>query len=114
MQLMDLVGGHPYLVEQAVVYLRQHPESRLVDLLQTVTLDNSIYRNHLRWLWRIVQQKQTLHEYLEAIAQSDQPATLSGIQAWQLYKLGLVHWQNNRVQVRNRLYREYFSQQLRG
>ncbi len=113
-QLMDWVGGHPYLVKQAVVYLRQHPEYPLVDLLQTATLDNSIYHNHLRWLWRIVQQKQELHEYLEAIAQSDQPASLSGTQAWQLYKLGLVHRQNDRVQVRNRLYREYFSQQLRG
>jgi len=113
-QLMNLVGGHPYLVEQAVVYLRQHPEYQLADLLQTVTLDNSIYSNHLRWLWRIVQQKQILHEYLKAIAQSDQPTSLNATQAWQLYKLGLVHWQNDRVHVRNRLYREYFSQQLRG
>ena len=113
-QLMDWVGGHPHLLEQAMTHLRQHPESKLSNLLQTITLDSSLYGNHLHWLWRIVQQKPVLHEYLEAIAQSDQPAALSGTQAWQLYKLGLVHRQNDRVQVRNRLYREYFSQQLRG
>lgn len=111
-QLMDLVGGHPHLVEQAFAQIKLQRDCSIEQLLQTAATDGGIYRTHLRWLWGRIQQSPELHESIKAVMQADCPVRLGEKQSWQLYQLGLVHRQGNEVIFRNHLYKKYLSDRL--
>ena len=54
-QLMDAIGGHPYLVRLALDYLNR-PQASLEKLLQIASTEVSPFRNHLRQhLWNLQQ-----------------------------------------------------------
>ncbi|OJJ18156.1 molecular chaperone Tir [Roseofilum reptotaenium AO1-A] len=106
-QLMEMVGGHPYLIEQAFSHYRTDPDS-LELLLKEAPTEAGIYVNHLRHLWNIVQQHPDLVKALSAVIESDTPVRLDSMDAYKLYSLGLVKRQGNNVFPSCRLYRDYF------
>jgi len=110
--LMEMLGGHPYLLEQAFSYLNVHPEMDLTQLLQEAPTDAGIYRNHLREYWITLQQHPELAEALKQVVQAKQPLPLEPMQAHQLQSMGLVLISGTGAEPRCNLYRQYFRTRL--
>lgn len=113
-QLMALIGGHPYLVQQALEVVKRYPHLCLKQLLDSASTPSGIYHNHLRALWEYLQQDSELIAAMEKVITADQAIQLDADQAFKLHSLGLVQWQDNKVEPRCKLYRLYFREQLRG
>jgi len=111
-QLIDFVGGHPHLLEQAFSHLKVNSSITLENLLQTATIESGIYRNHLLHIWRLIKKCPELIIALKKVVTSTSPVFLKSIEAYKLHSMGLVSWQENNVVIRCHLYKEYFCQKL--
>lgn len=107
--LMQLVGGHPYLLQQAFSHLKSYPDITLEKLLAEAITDAGIYRHHLRQFWLSLQQEPKLMAAFETVVISTKPVRLETISAYQLQSMGLVKLAGNEVEPRCQLYRSYFS-----
>lgn len=107
--LMQLVGGHPYLLQQAFSHLKSYPDITLEQLLAEARTDAGIYRHHLREFWLSLQQEPKLMAAFETVVTSTKPVRLETISAYQLQSMGLVKLAGNEVEPRCQLYRSYFS-----
>ncbi len=47
-QLRNMVGGHPFLVQQALSHLKSPQHTTVEQFLQAAPTEAGIYRNHLR------------------------------------------------------------------
>ncbi|MEA5553439.1 AAA-like domain-containing protein [Anabaena cylindrica UHCC 0172] len=112
--LMQLVGGHPYLLEQAFSHIKSYPNVTLDQLLAEAITDAGIYRHHLREYWLSLQQETKLMAAFQAVISSTEPARLETISAYQLQSMGLVKFAGNEVEPRCQLYRRYFSDVMRN
>lgn len=110
--LMQLVGGHPYLLQQAFSYLKSYPDVTLEQLLAEARTDAGIYRHHLREFWLSLQQELKLMTAFKTVVTSNKPVRLEAISAYQLQSMGLVKLAGNEVEPRCQLYRSYFSDVL--
>ncbi|NER51455.1 MAG: molecular chaperone Tir, partial [Symploca sp. SIO1A3] len=111
-QLMEMVGGHPYLVDQAFRHCQLNSKDSLEELLQAAPTDAGIYINHLRHLWRILQQHPDLAEVLLKVINAESPVRLEPMLAYKLHSMGLVKKQGNEVMPSCNLYRQYFREHL--
>ncbi len=112
-QLMKMVGGHPYLVQQALFNLRTRPNMTLEQLLKDAPTEAGIYRNHLRQQLLSLEQRPELVEALKHVVTTTSSVRLETTQAYQLLSMGLVKLKGNDVQPRCNLYRQYFCDRLR-
>ena len=110
--MMGLVGGHPYLLEQAFSYLKNHPEISREELLAEAPTEWGIYASHLRKYWLSLQSNLELAAAFKKVVNSLEPVKLEPIQAYQLQSMGLVKLSGDRVAPRCHLYYQYFSQHL--
>lgn len=115
-QLMELVGGHPYLVRLALYRLARR-DIQLDALLKNGCTESGLYGDHLRrHLWSL-EQNPDLLEAMKAVVDVDAPVRLEATQSFKLHSIGLVHLQGNDVIPRCNLYRNYlrdrFSPQLK-
>ncbi|BBD62848.1 TIR protein (plasmid) [Nostoc sp. HK-01] len=112
-QLMEMVGGHPYLVRLALYHIAQG-DLTLTQLLATASTDAGIYGEHLRrHLWNL-QQNPELAAAFQKVVATDKPVCLPTMSAFKLNGMGLVSLQGNEVIVRHEcLYRPYFQSRLR-
>jgi hypothetical protein len=108
-QLMDIVGGHPYLIGQAFSHLNMNNSATLSQLLETAATEAGIYGNHLRRYWNIIQQQLELAEAVKKAVTATGKVRLEPMQAHKLYSMGLVHLTGNDVTISCNLYRQYFS-----
>lgn len=108
--LMQLVGGHPYLLQQAFSHLKNYPDVTLEQLLAEATTDAGIYRHHLREYWLSLQQEPKLMAAFQTVVTSTKPVRLETISAYQLQSMGLVKLSGNQVEPRCQLYRSYFTE----
>jgi hypothetical protein len=111
--LMQLVGGHPYLLQQAFFHLKSYPHITLKKLLAEATTDAGIYGHHLREYWLTLQQEPKLMAAFQTVISSTKPVRLETISAYQLQSMGLVKLSGNEVEPRCQLYRNYFFAALR-
>ena len=111
--LMQLVGGHPYLLEQAFSYLKIHPNITLEELLKDAATERGIYASHLRKYWLNLQSNPDLAAAFKQAIASPTPVQLQPIQAYQLQSMGLVKFSGNQVEPRCNLYCQYFREYLR-
>jgi serine/threonine-protein kinase len=111
-QLMNIVGGHPYLVEQAISQLKVRSNLSFDQLLETSATEAGIYGNHLRRYWRVIQQHPEFLEALDKIVTATRSVRLESMQAYKLHSMGLVHLQGNEVALRCNLYRQYFGDRI--
>jgi AAA-like domain/TIR domain len=112
-QLMNTVGGHPYLVRLALYHITRG-NINLNHLLQTAPTEAGLYNDHLRrHLWNL-EQRPELAKALKKVITSDAPVRLGSMQAFQLHSMGLVHLHGNDVIPRCDLYRQYFCERLQS
>ena len=110
--LMQLVGGHPYLLEQAFVCLKIHPKMAVDKLLREATTDSGIYSHHLLEHWLNLQQHPELAEAFKRAIASTSPIQIEPVLAYKLQSMGLIKILGNTVEPRCNLYRKYFIDRL--
>jgi hypothetical protein len=110
--LIQMVGGHPYLLEQAFTHLKIYPQSSLDQLLADAPTEVGIYRDHLRDHWLTLQQHPELMSAFKAIATSSTPVPIDPSTTYQLQRMGLVKFVGNQVMPRCKLYQQYFAERL--
>lgn len=111
--LMQLVGGHPYLLDQAFSHLKINTGISFKDLLKDAATQRGIYASHLRKYWLNLQSNPDLAAGFKKAIASANPVQLQPIQAYQLQSMGLVKFSGNQVEPRCNLYCQYFREHLR-
>jgi hypothetical protein len=106
--LLSMVGGHPYLVQQAFYQLRCHGVS-LEQLLQDAPTEAGIYSNHLGRQWENLHKNPELAEAFKKVVKSSEPVELERRYSYKLHSMGLVKRQGDKVMPSCDLYRRYFS-----
>ena len=110
-KLMDLVGGHPYLVRLAMYQIKTN-NSTLEEFLAQAVMEMSTYSDPLRRLHNILKQSPTLTSAYAQVVESAAPISLDSLQIYQLHSIGLIKHQQNLVSPRCKLYQDYFSRSL--
>ena len=111
-QLMQLLGGHPFLVRLTLYHLALQNIS-WEHLLKTASTEAGIYRSHLRQLLGYLQEDAELMLAYEQILKSTEAVELEQMPAFKLNSMGLVSLQGNAVISRCELYRQYFRQHIK-
>ncbi|MEM9273724.1 MAG: AAA-like domain-containing protein [Cyanobacteria bacterium P01_F01_bin.143] len=111
--LMNMVGGHPYLIRLAL-YQIANQDLALDQLLAEASTDAGIYGEHLRrHLWNLKQHPDLAKAFLQVIS-SDSPVSLESILAFKLNGMGLINLQNDNAVLRHEpMYRPYFRSRLK-
>lgn len=110
-QLMAMVGGHPYLVRQALENIVRQGIT-LEQILETAPTEIGIYSDHLRQHLLTLQQYPELAGAFRDVVIANVPVKLQPAVAYKLYGLGLVRWERNQAIPRCNLYRQYFRDWL--
>ncbi len=105
--LMSMVGGHPYLIQQALYYLKNQEQS-LADLLRLAPTLQGIYKSHLEELSNKLNTQPILYAAFKQILHVENKAKLSQEQTFKLEGMGLVQLQGNQVHLSCELYDRFF------
>lgn len=108
-QLMQLVEGHPYLIQLALKHVKQQA-TLLEQVLQKAHTETGIYSNHLRQLLGELEQTSELLQIFRDMVMAEAPVSLKSAQAFKLHSMGLVKLDGNRAKPRCLLYRKYFQE----
>jgi hypothetical protein len=108
--LLDLVGGHPFLVRQALYSLVDR-RRKLAELEREATGDTGPFGDHLRrFLWSLEANRE-LRASVRAILRHGQCEDEKHFQ--RLVSAGLVRGETrNAARMRCRLYQDYFNKHL--
>jgi hypothetical protein len=106
--LMDMVGGHPYLVRLAMYYIGDQ-QATLEQLLQEAPTEDGIYSDHLHRYWKTLSSNPQLAETIQTVMSAKDPVPMERSLSYQLRSMGLVQYEGNNVRPSCNLYRLYFS-----
>lgn len=106
-QLMDLVEGHPALVNTALYHLSLR-QLTLTQLLETAPTSTGIYSNHLQRHRVILAAQPELLLALKAAIATTEPVSLTPLHAYKLSSLGLVQLVRDKAILGCELYRRAF------
>ncbi len=110
-RLMELLGGHPYLVQSAIAHLKSQ-QVALEELLILAPTEQGIFSDHLRQqLWHLQHNPQLEIGY-KKVVMTNTPVRLDTEVAFKLHSLGLVKLVSNDCVPGYDLYRQYFSTRL--
>ncbi|MBP0018802.1 MAG: AAA-like domain-containing protein [Cyanobacteria bacterium SBLK] len=108
-QLLEWVGGHPYLVRRAL-YLVAKGRLTAEELFREGTSDRGPFGDHLRYhLFRLCDREALVKCFLQIIRGGN---CGSEHDFFRLRGAGLVRREGNKVRPRCRLYAEYFQKRL--
>ena len=110
--LMELLGGHPFLVRLALYNLALEYLT-WEELLQTAATEAGIYRSHLHQLLGYLQEDMELMVAYEQVIQSVEAVELEQMLAFKLHSMGLISLSGNSVMPSCELYRQYFLGQIK-
>lgn len=114
--LMEMVGGHPYLIQLALYHIwenqQQKPLVNLNNILRDAPTDAGIYGSHLRRLWETLNSSPSLCSAMKKVVSNDQPVAISPLAAYKLQSMGLIKLAGNLVTTRYKLYQDYFRSRL--
>jgi AAA-like domain len=110
-QLMDLVGGHPALVNIAFYHLSRG-DITLAQLLETAPTATGIYHQHLQRHWATLAEQPELARALDRVLSADRPISLAPILAYKLNSLGLIERSGDLSVPGCRLYQQAFKSVL--
>lgn len=110
--LMNMVGGHPYLLYMAFSHLKSHPETKLDELLADGATEAGIYASHLRENWLHLRSHPQLAAAFKKVVNATEAVQLEPMEAYQLQSIGLVKLSGNQAQPQCNLYRQYFREHL--
>ncbi|MBM0743963.1 AAA-like domain-containing protein [Phormidium sp. CLA17] len=111
-QLMDMVGGHPFLV-RAALYPIVRGELSLEQLLQLAPTEGGLYGEHLRRHLLNLEGDEKLLAAMKQVIAVDQPVSINTSEAFKLTSMGLVQFRGSEVAPSCNLYRQYFRERLR-
>ncbi|GJD22199.1 hypothetical protein RIVM261_071550 [Rivularia sp. IAM M-261] len=110
-QIINLVGGHPYLLRVAL-YQIARGRITLEKLWEIAPTEEGPYSEHLRrHLLNLQEDEQLLAAFKQVLAAS-KPVDVGTTAAFKLRSMGLVKLQGNSVAPKCDLYRKYFSARL--
>jgi hypothetical protein len=112
-QVMDLVGGHPYLLRKGFYHLRRQ-DLTLEALLETGPTEEGIYSDHLRRHLLNLKRYPELATACREVVRRKSPADLEADAAFRLESMGLIRLQRNQATPRNSLYQQYFREHLKS
>jgi transcriptional regulator with XRE-family HTH domain len=107
LRLMEMVGGHPYLVSLALDHIHQHQVS-LADFLVLAPTEAAPYGNHLRSLRNSIKRQPLLLAAVQTLMQANNAVEIEPEVSFQLCSMGLAIRQGNQIEPRCNLYRLYF------
>ncbi len=112
--LIEMLGGHPYLVDSLFSYLVSDTQLTLKDLLQQAATDTGIYNSYLRQHLINLKSNNQLAQVFLKILKSPEPIQVDTLLAYQLYRMGLIQWskEGNSVLPSCELYKVYFLSRL--
>ncbi|MHC5755821.1 MAG: AAA-like domain-containing protein [Nostoc sp.] len=110
-QLLKLVGGHPYLLNEAFANLKSQ-EISLDDLILLAPTEQGIFSYHLRQQLESLQSDSQLKESYAKVIKVDKPVLLNPEITFKLHSLGLVNIVRNDCVCSCDLYRKYFLARL--
>lgn len=112
-QLMDMVGGHPYLVREALYQVAKQ-QMTLEELLKLAPTLEGPYRDHLLRYKSFLEEKDNLNlrVALKQVVNASSPVRLETKEESKLCSKGLVKFQGDGVIPLCNLYREYFKKVL--
>ncbi|MDZ8189159.1 MAG: AAA-like domain-containing protein [Nostoc sp. ChiSLP02] len=111
-KLMDMVGGHPYLIRLAIYHV-QHQDITFEQLLQTAATEAGIYNVHLRGHLCNLEQHPKLAAAFSQVVKSEVAIEIDSESVFKLHSMGLVIYCNeNKAIPRCDLYRQYFQNRL--
>ncbi len=111
-KFMALLGGNPYLVHEALNYLRLRPEMTLNQLLHNPVTDIGPYHNYLGELSSILHQNPSLAATFNDVVNATIPVRIDSAHQFQLCSMGLVELKEEGVVPSCELYRRYFRDRL--
>lgn len=110
-QLVDLVGGHPFLLRVALYELARG-RATLAVLLAIAPTEGGLYNDHLRrHLLNLEADPHLLAAFKQVIAVNE-PIQIGSTEAFKLNSMGLVKYHGNEVLPLCNLYRQYFQSRL--
>lgn len=110
-QLMEMVGGHPYLVRQALYQLARQ-RITLPEFLRIAPTEEGPYSDHLRRHLLNLQENPELLSAIQQVIAADSPVEIGTEESFKLRSMGLVKIQGNAVMILCGLYRQYFGSRL--
>jgi AAA-like domain len=110
-QLMDMIGGHPYLVRLALYYLIRDKLS-LAEFLQQAPTQSGVYSEHLQSYLVDLREHPELEAAFQKVLLAEAPVQIETIAAYKLYRMGLVRLENDLVAPSCQLLRLYFRDRL--
>ncbi len=110
-QVMELIDGHPYLLQ---ISLEAVASGRISfsNLLKFSCTELGIFQDHLNHYSMVLESYPELKSVMKQVVESDTPVELEASKVFQLKSLGLVKKQGNEVMPACRLYRDYFREHL--
>lgn len=106
-QLMEMVGGHPFLVRLALYHVARE-YTTLTKLLSAPTIEE-VYRNYLQRIELILSDYPELEAGIKEVFTTTPHTQLNKKTRSKLNALGLVKIQGEEVSPSCELYRQYFS-----
>ncbi|MBD2774030.1 AAA-like domain-containing protein [Iningainema tapete] len=110
-QLMGLVGGHPYLVQEAIANLKTQ-QMTLEELLKLAPTEQGIFSHHLRQQLGCLQDDSQLESAYKKVVMTNETVRLNPEITFKLHSIGLVKIVRNDCVPSCDLYRQYFSVHL--
>ena len=110
-KLVVMLGGHPYLIQQALYHL-WHQDISLDRLLENAPTGSGVYSDHLRQYLGKIQKRPELAAALKQVVAANAPVQLEPVLMYQLENMGLVQPDGVWVKPSCELYRQYFSMNL--
>jgi hypothetical protein len=110
LKLMDLIGGHPYLVQKVIDQIAH--QGGLDELLRTAPTEEGIYGDYLNERLQQLEANPDLVAAMIKVVNSDIPVRLGSTEAFRLDSMGLIKRQGNDIVSRCNLYRLYFKDRL--
>jgi transcriptional regulator with XRE-family HTH domain len=106
-QLMELVDGHPVLVQMALYHLSLG-EMTLTQLLETASTSAGIYASHLRRYRVIIEGQPELAQALFQVFSANEPVLLDSLLSYKLSSMGLIKLTGDKAIPSNQLYKQHF------
>ena len=110
-QLVELVGGHPYLLRAALYQLARGRIS-LTQLLEEAPTEGGLYSAHLRRHLLNLEADEDLLSAFKQVIPAYRPVQIGSTEAFKLHSMGLVKYDGNSVVPLCGLYRQYFQSRL--
>jgi len=111
--LLELVGGHPYLIRKALYHLRRQ-DLGMDELMGLAATEGGIYSDHLRRHLYVLQDYPALAAAFRQVVNKERAVEIDAEAAFKLESMGLVRLAGNGAIPRCAIYRSYFRDHLEG